>query len=99
MGNDVGMVFLYSFGIEPTMQKMFHNGVMHTLVDDCQFVCIEQQDYYRIQNKVLYLCNILLSFFHILLNVLFLLNHFLSFMYFCFIWHCIDVAVSACNVY
>ena len=28
MGNDVGMVFLYGFGIEPTMQKMFHNRVM-----------------------------------------------------------------------
>ena len=31
-----------SFGIDPTMQKMYHKGVMKTVQDDCQFVCITQ---------------------------------------------------------
>ncbi|XP_068704769.1 rap guanine nucleotide exchange factor 6-like isoform X1 [Montipora foliosa] len=37
-----------SFGVEPTLKKMYHNGVMKTRVDDCQFVCVAQADYYRI---------------------------------------------------
>ncbi|XP_070185969.1 rap guanine nucleotide exchange factor 2-like isoform X2 [Littorina saxatilis] len=40
-----------SFGITPTMQKMYHKGVMQTMTDDCQFVCIAQQDYYRILHQ------------------------------------------------
>lgn len=36
------------FGITPTMSKMYHSGVMTTVVDDCQFVCITQTDYYKI---------------------------------------------------
>jgi len=36
------------FGITPTMSKMYHTGVMTTVVDDCQFVCITQTDYYKI---------------------------------------------------
>ncbi|ESO87122.1 hypothetical protein LOTGIDRAFT_107273 [Lottia gigantea] len=40
-----------SFGIKPTMQKLYHHGVMQTLVDDCQFVCIAQSDYYRILHQ------------------------------------------------
>ncbi|XP_076440019.1 rap guanine nucleotide exchange factor 2-like [Babylonia areolata] len=39
------------FGITPTMQKMYHKGKMVTLTDDCQFVCIAQQDYYRILHQ------------------------------------------------
>ena len=31
-----------SFGISPTMEKMLHTGVMKTVQDDCQFVCITQ---------------------------------------------------------
>lgn len=40
-----------SFGILPTMDKLYHNGVMRTKCDDCQFVCITQTDYYRIQHQ------------------------------------------------
>lgn len=36
-----------SFGILPTMDKLYHKGVMRTRTDDCQFVCITQSDYYR----------------------------------------------------
>jgi len=31
-----------AFGIEPTMEKLYHQGVMKTVQDDCQFVCITQ---------------------------------------------------------
>ncbi|XP_055310554.1 rap guanine nucleotide exchange factor 2 isoform X11 [Sitodiplosis mosellana] len=40
-----------SFGILPTMDKLYHKGVMKTKCDDCQFVCITQTDYYRIQHQ------------------------------------------------
>ncbi|XP_067136215.1 rap guanine nucleotide exchange factor 6-like isoform X3 [Centruroides vittatus] len=40
-----------SFGIMPTMEKMYHQGVMRTKVDDCQFVCIAQNDYYAILHQ------------------------------------------------
>ncbi|CAG0881920.1 unnamed protein product [Cyprideis torosa] len=40
-----------SFGITPTMNKMYHSGVMRTKVDDCQFVCITQECYYRILHQ------------------------------------------------
>ncbi|KAK6645111.1 hypothetical protein RUM43_001387 [Polyplax serrata] len=39
------------FGILPTMEKLYHRGVMRTKCDDCQFVCITQTDYYRIQHQ------------------------------------------------
>lgn len=39
------------FGITPTMEKLYHKGIMRTTVDDCQFVCIAQQDYYRILHQ------------------------------------------------
>lgn len=41
-----------SFGITPTMDKQYMHGVVRTKVDDCQFVCIAQQDYCRILNHV-----------------------------------------------
>ncbi|KAG8543183.1 hypothetical protein GDO81_000536 [Engystomops pustulosus] len=41
-----------SFGVSPTMEKEYMKGVMRTKVDDCQFVCIAQQDYCRILNQV-----------------------------------------------
>ncbi|KAL3876620.1 hypothetical protein ACJMK2_034439 [Sinanodonta woodiana] len=40
-----------SFGTKPTVEKQCHYGTMHTLVDDCQFVCIAQEDYYQILHK------------------------------------------------
>ncbi|XP_055644439.1 rap guanine nucleotide exchange factor 2 isoform X2 [Toxorhynchites rutilus septentrionalis] len=40
-----------SFGIMPTMDKLYHRGIMRTKCDDCQFVCITQTDYYRIQHQ------------------------------------------------
>ena len=40
-----------SFGITPTMEKLYHKGVMKTVQDDCQFVCITQTDYYKILNE------------------------------------------------
>ncbi|XP_053573197.1 rap guanine nucleotide exchange factor 6 [Bombina bombina] len=41
-----------SFGINPSLDKQYMNGVVRTKVDDCQFVCIAQQDYWRILNHV-----------------------------------------------
>nr|XP_056710261.1 rap guanine nucleotide exchange factor 6 isoform X4 [Euleptes europaea] len=41
-----------SFGITPSLEKQYMNGVVRTKVDDCQFVCIAQQDYWRILNHV-----------------------------------------------
>ncbi|XP_055081028.1 rap guanine nucleotide exchange factor 2 isoform X6 [Periophthalmus magnuspinnatus] len=41
-----------SFGVSPTMDKEYMKGVMKTKVDDCQFVCIAQQDYCCILNQV-----------------------------------------------
>ena len=41
-----------SFGITPTMEKLFHRGQMRTTCDDCQFVCVTQSDYYRILHQV-----------------------------------------------
>ncbi|XP_063786098.1 rap guanine nucleotide exchange factor 6-like [Pseudophryne corroboree] len=41
-----------SFGINPSLHKQYMNGVIKTKVDDCQFVCIAQQDYWRILNHV-----------------------------------------------
>ncbi|PIK41643.1 putative rap guanine nucleotide exchange factor 2 isoform X1, partial [Apostichopus japonicus] len=37
-----------SFGVRASMEKQFHEGVMKTTVDDCQFVCIAQEHYCRI---------------------------------------------------
>ncbi|XP_075065856.1 rap guanine nucleotide exchange factor 6-like isoform X2 [Mixophyes fleayi] len=41
-----------SFGINPSSHKQYMSGVVKTKVDDCQFVCIAQQDYWRILNHV-----------------------------------------------
>ncbi|XP_033643889.1 rap guanine nucleotide exchange factor 6-like isoform X2 [Asterias rubens] len=37
-----------SFGVKATLETQFHVGVMRTTIDDCQFVCIAQDHYYRI---------------------------------------------------
>ena len=34
------------------MEKLYHKGIMRTKMDDCQFVCIAQSDYYRILHQV-----------------------------------------------
>ena len=39
------------FGILPMMNKHHHSGTMRTKCDDCQFVFITQNDYYRIQHQ------------------------------------------------
>ncbi|XP_051865230.1 rap guanine nucleotide exchange factor 2 isoform X3 [Pristis pectinata] len=41
-----------SFGVSPTLEKEYMKGIMKTKADDCQFVCIAQQDYCRILNQV-----------------------------------------------
>ncbi|KAJ8266884.1 hypothetical protein GJAV_G00135780 [Gymnothorax javanicus] len=41
-----------SFGISPTLEKQYMNGMVRTKGDDCQFVCIAQEDYWRILNQV-----------------------------------------------
>ncbi|XP_046698859.1 rap guanine nucleotide exchange factor 2 isoform X3 [Silurus meridionalis] len=41
-----------SFGVSPSMEKELMIGVMKTKVDDCQFVCIAQQEYCCILNQV-----------------------------------------------
>ncbi|CAJ1063453.1 rap guanine nucleotide exchange factor 6 isoform X8 [Xyrichtys novacula] len=41
-----------SFGISPSLDKQFMNGEVRTKGDDCQFVCIAQEDYWRILNHV-----------------------------------------------
>lgn len=46
------LIFLSSFGIKPTKEKEYHQGVMTTMVDDCQFVCIAQENYYEILSAV-----------------------------------------------
>uniref|UniRef100_A0A674DWM1 Rap guanine nucleotide exchange factor 6 n=1 Tax=Salmo trutta TaxID=8032 RepID=A0A674DWM1_SALTR len=41
-----------SFGISPSLDKQYMSGVVSTKGDDCQFVCIAQEDYWRILNHV-----------------------------------------------
>ncbi|XP_035481765.1 rap guanine nucleotide exchange factor 6 isoform X3 [Scophthalmus maximus] len=41
-----------SFGISPSLDKQYMNGEVRTKGDDCQFVCIAQEDYWRILNHV-----------------------------------------------
>ncbi|XP_077999088.1 rap guanine nucleotide exchange factor 2-like isoform X4 [Glandiceps talaboti] len=40
-----------SFGCAPSLTRQAHRGTMKTKVDDCQFVCIAQSDYYRILHQ------------------------------------------------
>ncbi|XP_034463573.1 rap guanine nucleotide exchange factor 6 isoform X13 [Hippoglossus hippoglossus] len=41
-----------SFGISASLDKQYMNGEVRTKGDDCQFVCIAQEDYWRILNHV-----------------------------------------------
>ncbi|XP_072517789.1 rap guanine nucleotide exchange factor 6 isoform X2 [Salminus brasiliensis] len=41
-----------SFGISASLDKQYMNGEVRTKADDCQFVCIAQEDYWRILNHV-----------------------------------------------
>lgn len=43
--------YFFSFGITPTMEKMYQQGVMRTKTEDCQFVCVAQSDYYKILHQ------------------------------------------------
>ncbi|ESO00585.1 hypothetical protein HELRODRAFT_82965, partial [Helobdella robusta] len=40
-----------SFGVSPTNDVMYHEGVMITKSDDCQFVCIPQRQFYDILHR------------------------------------------------
>lgn len=40
------------FGLPPTLDKQYFSGMMRTRVDDCQFVCVTQRDYFRILKQV-----------------------------------------------
>jgi hypothetical protein len=41
-----------SFGImAPTLENVYHRGVMRTLTDDCQFACVPKLKFYEILNK------------------------------------------------
>lgn len=40
-----------SFGVNPSLEKLFQKGVMRTKVPECQFVCVAQADYHRILNN------------------------------------------------
>ncbi|XP_019725139.1 rap guanine nucleotide exchange factor 6 isoform X2 [Hippocampus comes] len=41
-----------SFGISASLEKQYMNGEVRTKGDDCQLVCIAQEDYWRILNHV-----------------------------------------------
>uniref|UniRef100_A0AAY4DI30 Rap guanine nucleotide exchange factor 2 n=1 Tax=Denticeps clupeoides TaxID=299321 RepID=A0AAY4DI30_9TELE len=41
-----------SFGVTPSLEKELMMGVMKTKVDDCQFVCVAQQEYCCILNRI-----------------------------------------------
>ncbi|XP_061596490.1 rap guanine nucleotide exchange factor 6-like isoform X3 [Cololabis saira] len=41
-----------SFGISPSLDKQYMIGEVRTKGDDCQFVCVAQEDYCRILNHV-----------------------------------------------
>ncbi|KAG7281199.1 hypothetical protein CRUP_022864 [Coryphaenoides rupestris] len=41
-----------SFGLLPSLDKQYMNGEVRTKGDDCQFVCVAQEDYGRILNHV-----------------------------------------------
>ncbi|KAF6778474.1 hypothetical protein AHF37_01868, partial [Paragonimus kellicotti] len=40
-----------AFGIRLTMSERIHRGVMRTVTEDCQFVCVSQADYVRIMSR------------------------------------------------
>ena len=39
------------FGVRPTLDRQVHQGVMQTLQNDCQFICIAQHDYYNVLHE------------------------------------------------
>jgi hypothetical protein len=44
-----------SFGLPPTLDKQYFSGMMRTRVDDCQFLCVTQTDYFNILKQVIYI--------------------------------------------
>nr|CAB3265438.1 rap guanine nucleotide exchange factor 2-like [Phallusia mammillata] len=49
--SDTELVMGDSFGVEATLQSQNHKGVMYTCCDDCQFLCIAQQEYYDVLHQ------------------------------------------------
>jgi hypothetical protein len=41
------------FGVDATLEPVYHEGIMRTRCEDCQFVLVKQNDYYEILNKVM----------------------------------------------
>ena len=41
----------FSFGVTPVLEPVYHQGVMRTKCDNCQFVLVKQNDYYEILSK------------------------------------------------
>ena len=39
------------FGVRPTLDRQVHQGIMQTLCNDCQFICIAQHDYYNVLHE------------------------------------------------
>ncbi|CAK8678970.1 unnamed protein product [Clavelina lepadiformis] len=50
-GDDVILSMGDSFGVSPSLEEQRHKGAMHTITDDCQFLCIAQQQYYDILHQ------------------------------------------------
>ena len=48
---------------------MYHNGVMKTKEDNCQFVCIEKSDYYRILHQVSIWAFMIAAYHTVFLNI------------------------------
>jgi len=46
------VAFKKSFGVDATLEPVYHEGIMRTRCEDCQFVLVKQNDYYEILNKV-----------------------------------------------
>ncbi|XP_077973863.1 uncharacterized protein LOC120347508 isoform X2 [Styela clava] len=49
--NDTLLYMGESFGVTPSMQTQYHKGTMYTMVDDCQFLCIAQEDYCNVLHQ------------------------------------------------
>ncbi|XP_076825395.1 uncharacterized protein LOC143470976 isoform X3 [Clavelina lepadiformis] len=50
-GDDLILSMGDSFGVSPSLEEQRHKGAMHTITDDCQFLCIAQQQYYDILHQ------------------------------------------------
>ena len=46
-----GVSVVEGFRIKPMMQVVYHQGVMTTFVNNCQFICFTKANYYKILNN------------------------------------------------